>query len=44
VTATISGVLLVIAFMAVAGLATVLCVSAYKRAGARETGRDQRLG
>jgi hypothetical protein len=44
VTGTISGVLLVIAFMAVAGLATVLCVTAYKRAGARETGRDQRLG
>ena len=29
--------------VAVAGLAGVLCVAAYRRAGARESGRDQRL-
>jgi hypothetical protein len=43
VTGIVSGVLLVAAFVAVAGLAGVLCVAAYRRAGARESGRDQRL-
>jgi hypothetical protein len=43
VTGILSGVLLVAAFVAVAGLAAVLCVAAYRRAGAREPGRDQRL-
>ena len=43
-TGMISGVLLVAAFVAVAGLAAVLCMAAYRRAGARETSRDQRLG
>jgi hypothetical protein len=43
VTGILSGVLLVAAFAAVAGLAAVLCVAAYRRAGAREPGRDQRL-
>ena len=38
----VSGVILVLAFIAVAGLAGVLCASAYRRAGARETSRDQR--
>jgi hypothetical protein len=42
-TGILSGVLLVAAFVAVAGLAAVLCVAAYRRAGAREPGRDQRL-
>jgi hypothetical protein len=40
----ISGVLLVAAFVAVAGLAAVLGVAAWRRAGARETSRDHRLG
>jgi len=44
VTGMISGVLLVAAFVAVAGLAAVLCVAAWRRAGAREASRDQRLG
>ncbi len=43
-TGMISGVLLVAAFVAVAGLAAVLCVAAWRRAGAREASRDQRLG
>jgi hypothetical protein len=43
VTGVISGVILVAAFVAVAGLAALLCLAAYRRAGARETSRDQRL-
>lgn len=43
-TGMISGVLLVAAFVAVAGLAAVLCVAAWRRAGAREASRDQRVG
>ena len=42
-TGVISGLILVAAFVAAAGLAGVLCVAAYRRAGARETSRDQRL-
>jgi hypothetical protein len=40
-TGMLSGVILVLAFVAVAAAATVLGVAAFRRAGARETGRDR---
>jgi hypothetical protein len=42
-TAMASGIILVVAFAAFAGAATVLAVAAFRRAGARESAPDRRL-